>query len=172
MDALLKITSLNPEMMHPLPLFTLHRIAKGRVGWLDCDTHCYAHLLRVAISPTFALLAVHANLEDLRAYSNSYLPLSALEELTAYLLSWAVSCSLFPLLTPDKLCSAGNSNIGALRAAEALLGTRVALQDVKEQLLAGLGRSLVISGDDSPERPDLWPQYFADCLSRCPGDSW
>ena len=150
MDALLTLTTLNPGMKHPFPLFTLHYIAKGKVGWLDRDTHCYAHLLRVAISPTPALLAVYATLEDLCAYSNAYLPLSALEELTAYLLSWAASCSPFPLLPPDKLRNAGSSNSGALHAAEALLCTRVALQDVKDQLLAGLGRSLVTSGEDSP----------------------
>ena len=150
MDALLTLTTFNPEMKHPFPLFTLHYIAKGKVGWLDRDTHCYAHLLRVAISPTPALLAVSATLEDLCAYSNAYLPLSALEELTAYLLSWAASCSPFPLLSPDELRSAGSSTSGALHAAETLLCTRAALQDVKEQLLAGFGRSLVTSGEDSP----------------------
>ena len=127
MEALLNITTPNLWAAHPPPIFTLQYIAKGRVEWLDHDTHCYAHLLRVALSPTPSLLAVHANLEDLCAYSNSYLPLTALEELTAYLLSSAASCSPFPLLTPDKLCSGGDSNIGALLAAETLLGTRVAL---------------------------------------------
>ena len=130
--------------------FTIQYIARGRVDWLDWDTHCYSHLLRVALSPSPALLAVQATLEDVCAYSNAYLPLTALEELTAYLLSWAASFSPFPLLMPDKLCSAGNSNSGALQAAESLLGTRVGLPDVKEQLLAGLGRSLVTIGDDSP----------------------
>ena len=171
MDVLRGITSLNPGGAHPPPLFTLHYIAKGRVGWLDRDTHCYAHLLRVAISPTPALLAVYANLEDLCAYSVSFLPLSALEEQTAYLLLWAASCSPFPLLTPEKLRSAGDSNIGALHAAETVLGTRVALQDVKEQLLAGLGRSLVTSGDDSPGAR-LVASVFRQLLQQMPGDSW
>ena len=100
---LINITASNPRAPHSPSLFTIQYIAQGKVEWLDRDTHCYAHLLRTAQPPTLALLAVHATLKDLYAHCNSCLPLAALEELTAYLLSWAAFCSLFPVLTPNKL---------------------------------------------------------------------
>ena len=47
------------------------------------------------------------------------------------------SCCPFQILTPEKLCYTGNSNIGSMQAAETLLGVQVGPLDVKEQLLAG-----------------------------------
>ena len=58
-----------------------------RPKWLEADTHNYAHLLQATVPRHPALLAVKGTLPELCAYSATFAPPDALEELTAYLLS-------------------------------------------------------------------------------------
>ena len=89
-----------------------------------------------------ALLAVKATLPELCAYSASFAPPEALEELTAYLLSWAASAIPFQALTADQLRRAAASDEGAHRVAELLLQRRLAADTARAALLKGLCRSL------------------------------
>ena len=89
-----------------------------RPTWLEGDTHNYAHLLQVTVARYPALLPVQATPPDLCAYSASFAPPDALEELTAYLLSWAASAMPLKLLTAEQLRRAAASD-GAHRGSRA-----------------------------------------------------
>ena len=65
----------------------------GKVSWIEKEVHNYAHLLHTTVPAYPAMLAAKADLAALCAYSTRYVPPDALEELTAYLLSWAASTS-------------------------------------------------------------------------------
>ena len=88
------------------------------------------------------LLAVKATLADLCAYSASFVPPDALEELTAYLLSWAASAVPFQPLTAEHPKRAAASDTGAHRAAELLLERRLEPGTACPALLEGLCDSL------------------------------
>ena len=84
-----------------------------------------------------ALLAVQASLPDLCAYSASFVALDALEELTAYLLSWAASAMPLKRLTAKQLKRAASDD-GAHRAAELLLDRGLQADTARTALLDGL----------------------------------
>ena len=94
---------------------------RGKVPWIENEVHNYARLLHTAVPTYLAMLAAKADLAALCAYSTRYVPPDALEELTAYLLSWAASTSPFQLLTAKQLREAAASDNGAVGAAELLL---------------------------------------------------
>ena len=64
-------------------------------GWFGKQLHNYARLLLPRLP---AHLAIRAHLGALCAYTNDYVPVDTIEELVAYLLSWAASISLFRAL--------------------------------------------------------------------------
>ena len=92
LEALSKLVARPRATEHPLPSLTIQYLDKGEnVPWLDKFVHNYSHLLCVALPSQISLLAVRCDLAELCAYSNSYLPIDAFEELTAYVLSWAAT---------------------------------------------------------------------------------
>ena len=94
-------TLVHPTLPVPSVLIQLLDTGTGprRPKWLEEDTHNYAHLLQATVPRHPALLAVKASLPELCAYSATCAPPDALEELTAYLLSWAASAAPFQPLT-------------------------------------------------------------------------
>ena len=98
-------TSVHPTLPIPSVLIQLLDTGTGprRPKWLEADTHNYAHLLQATVPRHPALLAVKATLPELCAYSATFAPPDALEELTAYLLSWAASAAPFQPLTAAQM---------------------------------------------------------------------
>ena len=113
-----------------------------RPKWLEEDTHNYAHLLQATVPRHPALLAVKASLSELCAYSATFAPHDALEELTAYLLSWAASAAPFQPLTAHELQQAAASDKGAHRVAELLLKRALPADTARVALLEGFCSSL------------------------------
>ena len=137
-------TSAQPTLPPPSLLVQLLDTGIGprRPKWLEADTHNYAHLLQVTVPRHPALLAVTATLPELCAYSATFAPPDALEELTAYLLSWAASAVPFQPLTADQLRRAAASDEGAHRVAELLLQRRLPDETARVALLEGFCSSL------------------------------
>ena len=131
--------------------------------------HC-AHLLQATVPRHPALLAVTATLPELCAYSATFAPPDALEELTAYLLSWAASAAPSQPLTADPLRRAAAAAEGAHRAAE-LLRRRLPADTARVALLEGLCSSLT-----RHVRTLIVPTWSAVCSSAysppCPYAYW
>ena len=137
-------TSVHPTLPVPSVLIQLLDTGTGprRPKWLEEDTHNYAHLLQATLPRHPALLAVKASLPDLCAYSATFAPPDALEELTAYLLSWAASAAPFQPLSAFELQRAAASDEGAHRVAELLLQRALPADTARGALLEGFCSSL------------------------------
>ena len=111
-------TAVHPTLPTPSVLIQLLDAGTGprRPKWFEEDTHNYAHLLQATVPRHPALLAVKATLPELCAYSATFAPPDALEEL-----SWAASAAPFQPLTAAQLQRAAASDEGAHRLAELLL---------------------------------------------------
>ena len=105
---------LHPTLPIPSVLIQVLDTGTGprRPKWLEAATHKYAHLLQVTVLRHSALLAVQAAPPELCAYSASFAPPDALEELTASLLSWTASAMPFKFLTANQLRRAAASDDG------------------------------------------------------------
>ena len=135
---------MHPTLPVPSVLIQLLDTGTGhrRPKWLEDDAHNYAHLLQATVPRHPALLAVKASLPDLCAYSAVFAPPDALEELTAYLLSWAASTAPFKPLTAFELQRAAASDEGAHRVAELLLQRALLADTARIALLDGFCSSL------------------------------
>ena len=137
-------TSVHPTLPTPSVLIELLVTGTGprRPKWLEADKHTYAHHLQSIIPRHPAFLAVRGMLPELCAYSANFAPPDALEQLTAYLLTWAASAVAFQPLTADQRRRAAASDQGAARVAELLFQQRLPAETARAALLEGLCSSL------------------------------
>ena len=147
---------MHPTLPTPSVLIQLLDTGAGRPKWLEADTRNYAHLL-ATVPRHPALLAVKATLPELCAYSATFAPPDALEELTAYLLSWAASAAPFQPLTAAQLQRAAASDEGAHRVAKLLLQRGLPADTARVALLEGLCSSLTRRARRPPGQQCLPP---------------